>query len=98
MNNDVNHPNHYTWHSKIECKDVAGEFNYNIGTAIAYLWRCGHKHNQPAEDLNKAIQHIRFELERIGAIEHSERCADEVSAAVDKAVRLEQSRLMEGMS
>lgn len=97
MNDNIKHPNHYTWHPKIECKDVTGEFSYNIGTAIAYLWRCGHKHNEPAEDLVKAIQHIKFELERIGAAKESMVAFDEIQTAVSLAVSEERRRMFDGL-
>lgn len=65
---------YYKLPNGIECKQVVGEFPYNIGTAIAYLWRAGKKQpenpgqsmdEKTIEDLNKAIDHIRFEIERI---------------------------------
>lgn len=63
---NINQPNHYTWHpAGIECKEIAQEFNYNLGTAIAYIWRCGHKHATPIEDLQKAVKHLEFEIERL---------------------------------
>lgn len=66
---------YYILPNGIECKDVAREFNYNIGTAIAYLWRAGKKKpegeqtqkEKTIEDLKKAIDHIVFEIERIQA-------------------------------
>jgi len=60
----VDKPNHYTWHpSGIEAKDIAQEFTYNIGTAIAYLWR--HEYKNGIEDLKKAVKHIEFEIQRL---------------------------------
>ena len=64
----VNHPDHYTWHPHAECKDIAGEFNYNTGTAMAYIWRAGLKNSDTElEDLQKAIKHLEFECARLGA-------------------------------
>ena len=68
--------NYYLLPNGIECKDVVGEFPYNIGTAMAYLWRAGKKpadkgqtqKEKTLEDLNKAIDHIRFEIERIESL------------------------------
>lgn len=65
--------NYYRLSNGIECKDVAAEFPYNIGTAIAYLWRAGKKpadagqteRDKHLEDLRKAIDHINFEIKRI---------------------------------
>ena len=40
--------------------------SYNIGTAISYLLRAGHKPNNPIEqDIQKAINHLQFELDRL---------------------------------
>ena len=40
--------------------------SYNIGTAISYLLRAGHKPNNPIEqDIQKAINHLHFELDRL---------------------------------
>ena len=40
--------------------------SYNIGTAISYLLRAGHKPNNPVEqDIQKAINHLHFELDRL---------------------------------
>lgn len=49
-------------HEVIE--DFAGD-NYNIGVAIAYLLRAGKKpNNDIKKDLQKAIDHLNFELKR----------------------------------
>ena len=40
--------------------------SYNLGTAISYLLRAGHKPDNPAEqDIQKAINHLHFELDRL---------------------------------
>jgi len=55
-------------------KDIIWDFNssYNIGTAISYLLRSGNKKEigltsdeKRIEDLNKAINHITFEIENL---------------------------------
>jgi len=61
----VNQPEHYKWHPRAECAEIAGEFNYNVGTAIAYLWRAGRKTEDPLEDLRKAIKHLEMECDRL---------------------------------
>jgi len=63
----VDHPNHYNNHpSGVECKEIIGEFNFNIGAAIKHLWRCGLKPGSKAiDDLRKAIKYIEFEIERL---------------------------------
>ncbi len=57
----VNHPPHYTSHpSGIECIDVVRHMPYNIGVAMAYLWR--HEQKGGTEDLRKAIWHIEDQI------------------------------------
>jgi hypothetical protein len=63
----VNHPLHYNVHpSGIECITIAEGFNFNVGNAIKYLWRAGHK-DKDAEiiDLQKAIFYLNAEIKRI---------------------------------
>ena len=63
----VSHPVHYTSHpSGVECKDVIGAFPHHIGAAVKYLWRAGLKSPDPIEDLRKAREFIKFEIERLG--------------------------------
>ncbi len=67
-NNNVTHPPHYTWHpSGIECIQVTEEFNFNLGNAIAYIWRFGKKptDGDDLEDLRKARFHIDREISRL---------------------------------
>jgi len=40
------------------------ELSYNIGTAVTYLLRAERKHDSPIEDIQKAINHLNFELEK----------------------------------
>ena len=52
----------------IEAHDVIDDFllSYNIGTAVTYLLRAGKKPNNPAkQDIQKAIDHLKFELKLI---------------------------------
>lgn len=63
---EVHAPPWYTWHpADIECKEIAEEFNYNIGCAIKYLWRHRHKGDDPIPDLMKAGEYIQNEIRRI---------------------------------
>ena len=64
---DIDAPMHYCWHPKVECFEVAQEFDYNLGVALAYIWRCKHKHPDAITDLRKAIKHLEFECARLGA-------------------------------
>lgn len=66
----VNHPSYYTSDpSGIECIDVIRHRDFNIGSAIKYLWRAGLKHDaalsdkdKQIEDLRKAIWYIQDEI------------------------------------
>lgn len=66
----VNHPKHYNSHpSGIECIEVARHFDFNVGSAIKYLWRHGLKHSnfeqasdKAVEDLQKAVWYINDEI------------------------------------
>lgn len=53
----------------IEALDVVMDFqrgNYNIGTALTYLMRAGHKPGNPLkQDIIKAIVHLQRELKFI---------------------------------
>lgn len=61
-------PDYYTWHPVCECKDIVSHFPYNPGVAIAYIWRAGRKPGaDPVDDLQKAIDHLWFEIDRITA-------------------------------
>ena len=65
MNDNVNHPKHYTEHpSGIECIEITEHMNFCVGNAIKYLWRAGLKGAQ-VEDLRKARWYIDREIARI---------------------------------
>jgi hypothetical protein len=61
----VHQPSHYTWHPVAECAEITGEFNYNLGTAMAYLWRAGRKSDDAVLDISKAIKHLKMECVRL---------------------------------
>ena len=70
-----NIPSYYIGSNGYESRKVVEGFqpeNYNIGTALTYLMRAGSKlyiNNDSKlsmiEDINKAINHLTFELERL---------------------------------
>lgn len=64
MAETVNHPPHYNAVPGIECIDVVENFNFNVGNAIKYLWRAGHKGDK-IEDLRKAAWYVNREIERL---------------------------------
>lgn len=61
----VDHPEHYNAHpSGVECIDVIEHMPFNIGNAVKYLWRLGHK-GDPVEQLEKAIWYLEREKQLI---------------------------------
>lgn len=61
----VNHPPHYNSHpSGIECIEVVRHMSFNLGNAVKYLWRAGHK-GPTIEDLEKARWYIEDEIQRL---------------------------------
>ena len=59
----VEHPRHYNKVPGIEAIEVVQWFNFNLGNAMKYIWRCEFKGNY-IEDLEKAIEYLRFEIKR----------------------------------
>ncbi|GJE55251.1 DUF3310 domain-containing protein [Methylobacterium thuringiense] len=63
----VNSPKHYTSHpSGVETITVVEHMSFNVGNAMKYLWRAGHKSNSPIEDLRKAQWYVTREIARLG--------------------------------
>ena len=52
---------------KIEARKVIEDFDlsYNVGTACTYLMRANRKHKSPIECIQKAINHLEFELDKL---------------------------------
>lgn len=70
-NNVSETPNYYILPNGIEAKDVSGWFPANLGIAINYIWRAGKKQGNSIEsDLEKAIAHLQFEIDRIVAVKN----------------------------
>jgi len=73
MNDNVNHPSHYTSHpSGVECIEITEHYNFCIGNAIKYLWRQGLKEEQgisstdkQIEDCKKAVWYINRHIEKL---------------------------------
>lgn len=73
MEDKVNHPKHYTSHpSGCECIDITEHYDFCIGNAIKYLWRCGLKaeggmniRDKEIEDLEKAIWYINRKIQKL---------------------------------
>ena len=61
---DAINPDHYKQHpSGVEAIAITECFNYNLGNAIKYIWRCDHK-GEALEDLKKAAFYINREIQR----------------------------------
>lgn len=73
MDDNVTSPKHYCSHpSGIECIQITEHYNFTIGNAIKYLWRCGIKTEvgmDPVEkqiqDLKKAVWYINREISNL---------------------------------
>ena len=52
---------------KIEARKVIEDFDlsYNVGTAVTYLLRAEKKHDTPIDCIQKAINHLEFELDKL---------------------------------
>ena len=71
----VSHPDHYLWLKDlcgIEPIDIARHMSFNLGNAIKYITRCGHKSEEgisdkqkAIEDLQKAIFYLKDEIKRL---------------------------------
>ena len=70
--NNIDIPNYYIGKNGYEARKVISNFDlsYNVGTATTYLLRCGKKKEEGMsdidkhiEDIEKAINHLNFELE-----------------------------------
>lgn len=60
---NINHPPHYNQHpSGVEAIDICEHLSFNVGNAIKYLFRCGHKTPDGLEDLKKAQWYLQREL------------------------------------
>ena len=52
---------------KIEARKVIEDFelSYNTGVAVSYLLRAERKHASPIQCIQKAINHLEFELDKL---------------------------------
>tara|TARA_R110002095_G_scaffold25621_1_gene26277 strand:- start:505 stop:711 length:207 start_codon:yes stop_codon:yes gene_type:complete len=60
-------PSYYIGTNGYEARKVVGgfELSYNVGTAVTYLLRAERKHKSPIECIQKAINHLEFELDKL---------------------------------
>lgn len=62
VNNKVNHPTHYTWLKEkcgIEVIDITRQMDFDLGNAIKYILRCGHKSENGYTDKQKMIEDLQ---------------------------------------
>lgn len=74
-NERVNHPSHYTWLKEkcgIEVIDITRWMDFDLGNALKYLLRAGHKSEKgfsnkekTIEDLRKAIWYINDKIKML---------------------------------
>jgi hypothetical protein len=76
MEDNVNHPPHYTWLKDkcgIEVIDITRHMDFCLGNSIKYILRAGHKQEvsmsnkeKEIEDLKKAIWYINDRIKQLG--------------------------------
>jgi len=72
---NVNHPPHYTWLKEkcgIEAIDITRHLDFDLGNAVKYILRAGHKSDaaldgkaKTIEDLKKAIWYINDKIKML---------------------------------
>lgn len=72
---NVNHPPHYTWLKEkcgIEVIDITRHMDFDLGNAIKYILRSGHKTElglsnieKQIEDLEKAVFYIKDKISQL---------------------------------
>lgn len=58
----VNHPSHYVWLKEfcgVEVIDITRHMDFDLGNAVKYILRQGHKSEQGISDKDKAIEDLR---------------------------------------
>jgi hypothetical protein len=69
MNDEVNHPKHYTIHpSGIETIELTEHMNFCLGNVIKYVMRAPYKGKQ-IQDLEKAAWYLNREINRLKTID-----------------------------
>lgn len=62
MLDNVNHPVHYTWLKEkcgVEVIDIARHLDFNLGNAVKYIFRAGHKTSAAMSDIQKEIEDLK---------------------------------------
>lgn len=58
----VEHPSHYCWLKKlcgIEVIDITRHLDFDLGNAVKYILRAGHKSEEGYSDKDKAIEDLK---------------------------------------
>ncbi len=58
----VNHPSHYTWLKDkcgIEVIDITRHLDFDLGNAVKYILRAGHKQEEGMTDAEKRVQDLQ---------------------------------------
>lgn len=61
MVDNVNHPSHYTWLKDkcgIEVIDITRHLDFDLGNALKYILRAGHKSESGMSSLDKTIEDL----------------------------------------
>ena len=60
-------PDYYIGKNGYEARKVCDNFElpYHLATATTYILRAYHKHDTPIDCIQKAINHLEFELDRL---------------------------------
>ena len=60
-------PDYYKGKNGYEARKVCDNFElpYHLATATTYILRAYHKHDSPIDCIQKAINHLEFELDRL---------------------------------
>ena len=66
LENDCRVPEYYKGKDNYEARKVCDNFDlpYHLATATTYILRSYHKHETPVDCLQKAINHLQFEIEK----------------------------------
>ena len=62
IRDNVNHPSHYTWLKDlcgIEPIDICKHLDFDLGNALKYILRAGHKKDNSMTDVEKAIEDLK---------------------------------------
>lgn len=90
MNDNVNHPDHYTGRNiGYECIILAKRQYFCSGNVIKYLWRCKSK-GHPLEDLKKARWYARKAAARHEKTETSNKCGIILRKLIQSTTGLER--------